>query len=135
MSALPQIKKNAQWVIDHFGPQSGQADFGYNAESFAYLDAFIDRQGASFRANEPALDRIVSLLGAFVGEAILATFGGQWQDSEQGVGLSIMRDGQIHFLQPFHQVYERLTDTSANRLHSYFAEFLPEFLSDPPAQN
>ena len=79
MSTPPQIKTNSQWVIDNFGPQSGLSEFGYNAPSVSYLDTFIDRQGESFLATEQSTDRIVSMLGAFIGEAIIATYGGEWQ--------------------------------------------------------
>jgi len=56
MSAPPQVKKNAQWVIDNFGPESGLPQFGSDAQSVAYLDTFIERQGGSFRSSEQSAD-------------------------------------------------------------------------------
>ena len=131
MSAPPQIKKNAQWVIDNYGPQSGLPQFGYDPQSIAYLDEFIDRQGASFSSNEQSSDRIVSLLGAFLGEAIIATYGGAWQQSEQGLSLCIQSGGQVHILQPFHKVYKRLTNGPEDSLHFYFTNFLSQVVSQP----
>lgn len=126
MSAPTQIQKNAQWVIDNFGPQSGLPQFGYDAQSVAYLDTFIDRQGESFRASEQSSDRIVSLLGAFVGEAIIATYGGEWQQGDDGLSIVVQSGGQVHFVRPFHKVHKRLTNGQEDSLHFYFSTFLPQ---------
>ena len=131
MPAPPQITKNAQWVIENFGPQSGLGHFGYDGESVAYLDTFVDRQGASFRASEQNAERIISLLGSFLGEAIIATYGGDWQQTEQGLSLSIQAGGQFHILQPFQKVQKRLANGPEDSLHFYFATFLPQILSRP----
>lgn len=135
MPAPSQIKQNAQWVIDNFGPQSGLPQFGYNAQSVAYLDTFIDRQGESFRSSKQSTDRIMSMLGAFLGEAIIATYGGDWQQSDQGLALSIQSGGQVHILQPFHKVHKRLTGGPEDSLHLYFATFLPQVLSQSLSSN
>jgi len=126
MSESPQIKQNAQWVIQNFGPESGLAQFGYNADSVGYLDTFLDRQGASFRSNEQSTNKIVSLLGAFLGEAIIATYGGAWQQTADGLALAIESGSQRHILQPFHKVYKRLINGPVDNLRYYFATFLPQ---------
>jgi hypothetical protein len=131
MSTPPQIKKNAQWVIDNFRPQSGLEGFGFDEESIAYLDTFIDRQGESFRANEKSLDRIVSLIGAFLGEAIIATYGGHWQQNEARISLVVETGKNTHFLQPFQKVHARITNGPEDGLHDYFANSLPVVLSGP----
>jgi hypothetical protein len=135
MSAPPQIKKNAQWVIDNFGPESGLPQFGYDAQSVAYLDTFIERQGGSFRSSEQSADRIVSLLGAFLGEAIIARYGGEWHQRPEGLALSIQSGGQVHILQPFHKVHKRLTGGPEDSLHFYFSTFLPQVLAQPGASD
>jgi hypothetical protein len=132
MAAPLEIQKNAQWVIDNFGPQSGLPRFGYDVPSVAYLDTFIDRQGMSFRSSEKSIERIVNLLGAFVGEAIIATYGGEWQQSEKGVSVAVQGGGQVHCIQPFDKVHKRLVNGKEDNLRAYFAEFLPRVLSQPP---
>jgi hypothetical protein len=77
----------------------------------------------------------VSLLGAFLGEAIIATYGGAWQQSEQGLALSIQSGGQVHILQPFEKVHKRLTNGSEDSLHFYFATFLPQVLAQPESSS
>ncbi|HEY1786197.1 MAG TPA: hypothetical protein VGG30_11630 [Pirellulales bacterium] len=134
MVTPPQIRKNSQWVIDNFGPQSGLERFGYDAESVAYLDAFIDRQGESFRANQKSLDRIVSLLGAFVGEAIIATHGGEWHENAHGISIVVKRGDTAHILQPFDKVRARVTAGPADSLLDYFSVLLPVVLSGPGPQ-
>jgi len=131
MSAPAPIKNNAQWVIDNFGPESGLPEFGYDAPSIAYLDEFIDRQGESFHASEQRTDRIVSLLGSFLGEAIVATYGGDWQQNDTGFAIAVQSGGQVHFVHPFQKVLKRLTDGPEESLHAYFAKFLPKVLSQP----
>jgi hypothetical protein len=133
MSAPTQIKKNAQWVIDNFGPESGVPQFGYNAQSVAYLDTFLDRQGESLRASDQSTDRIVSLLGSFLGEAIIASYGGNWQQSEAGIAIVLESGAQVHFVNPFHKILKRLTNGQEENLHAYFARFLPQVLSQPEA--
>jgi hypothetical protein len=128
MSAPPQIKQNAQWVIQNFGPESGLAKFGYDADSVGYLDTFIERQGASFRSSEQSTNKIVSLLGAFLGEAIIATYGGAWNQTADGLALEIKSGSQHHILQPFDKVHKRLINGPADSLHYYFATFLPQVL-------
>src|SRR5262245_2349150 len=120
MAAPQEIKKNAQWVIDNFGPQSGLPHFGYDAQSVGYLDTFIDRQGMSFRSSEKSIERIISLLGAFVGEAIIATYGGEWQQRENGISVAVQSGGQMHFIQPFDKVHKRLINGKEENLRAYF---------------
>ena len=131
MSAPHQIKQNAQWVIENFGPESGLPHFGYHADSVGYLDTFIDRQGASFRSSEQSTNKIVSLLGAFLGEAIIATYGGAWQQTADGLALVVERGTQHHILQPFHKVHKRLMNGPEESLRHYFCTLLPQVLSEP----
>jgi hypothetical protein len=134
MPTPQQIKKSAQWVIENFGPESGLPRFSYDAESVAYLDSFIDRQGESFRGSEQSTNKIVSLLGAFLGEAIIGRYGGEWQQTSDGISLRVPAGGQLHVLQPFHKVHKRLMNGPEDSLHYYFATFLPQVFSAPESR-
>lgn len=131
MSQVPTIKANAQKVIDMLGTDSGIPHFGYNADSVAYLDGFIDRQGESFRANPQAASRLVSMLGSFVGEATIATYGGQWQDSGDRVCIALTNDKGTHFIFPFDKVAKRLSNGPEDSL-AYFFAAIPQAISDMP---
>jgi hypothetical protein len=129
MSALRQIQTNAAWVVEHFGRQSGIEPFAYTPESVAYLDEFLDRQRAIVTASEASINKFVSTLGSYLGECILATYGGEWIESPQGLSIHIHTPTQFHVLFPFHKVHKRIVNGMEDSLGFYFAEFLPQVLA------
>jgi hypothetical protein len=129
MSQLKQIQSNAAWVAENFGKQSGIEPFAYTAESIDYLDAFLERQEAMVKASEASINKFVSLLGAYLGECIIANYGGEWQESPQGLAILFHTKTQAHWLQPFHKVYKRITNGSEDSLRLYFSEFIPQVLA------
>jgi hypothetical protein len=129
MSPLQQIRANAAWVAESFGKQSGIEPFAYTAESVDYLDQFLERQGASVKASALSVNKFVHLLGAYLGECIIANYGGEWQESPQGAAVFIRTKTQAHWLLPFHKVYERITNGSEDNLRFYFSEFIPRVLA------
>jgi hypothetical protein len=129
MSAFQQIWANAAWVADNFGKQSGIEPFAYTDESVAYLDDCLDRQADVVKASEASVNKFVSLLGAYLGECIIAKYGGEWQESPQGLFISIRTGKQCHILQPFHKVYKRIVDGTEDSLGSYFTDFIPRVMA------
>jgi hypothetical protein len=129
MSALPQVRANAALVVEKFGRQSGLDPFAYTPESIDYLDGFLERQRALVTASEASVNKFVSLLGAYLGECIIATYGGQWQESPEGLSISIRTATHYHVLRPFHKVYKRIANGSEDSLTFYFREFIPHVLA------
>ena len=129
MSAIPQIKKNAQSLIENLGPESGVENFGYNAESVAYLDGFIDRQGQGIRSSPQAINNFVSLAGAFLGESVIAAYGGQWHESASGISICIEAGAQQHLLMPFHRVHNRLVNGTEYSLDYFFSSAIPQIVN------
>jgi hypothetical protein len=86
---LQQIRANAAWVVESIGKQSGIEPFAYTAESVDYLEQFLVRQEAVVKASELSINKYVHLLGAYLGESILANYGGEWQESPQGLAIFI----------------------------------------------
>jgi hypothetical protein len=129
MSQLQQVRANAAWVAENFGKQSGIEPFAHTAGSIDYLDAFLERQEALVKASGESVNRFVSLLGAYLGECIIANYGGEWLESPQGLAIRIHTKTQIHFLQPFHKVYKRIANGSEDSLGFYFSEFIPRVLA------
>ena len=127
--ALQQIRSNAAWVADNFGKQSGIDPFAHTAASIHYLDEFLDRQAAMVTASEASVNKFVSLLGAYLGECIIANYGGEWQESPQGIAIAVKTDTHHHILQPFHKVYKRITNGMEDSLGFYFEEFIPQVLA------
>lgn len=68
-------------------------EFGFNTESIEVLDAFINTVRA--QSDEDSKNTIISLIGSFLGEALISNFGGNWAyypEGDMGVNL---RDGAI----------------------------------------
>jgi len=129
MSAFQQIRANAAWVAENFGKQSGIEPFAHTDESIAYLDDFLDRQAAVVKASEASINKFVSLLGAYLGECIIARYGGEWQESPQSLFISIRSGNQSYILQPFHKVYKRIANGAEDSLGCYFTDFIPRVMA------
>lgn len=75
------IRGNAALVVEELGPIAG-FDFGFGAESVAWVDGYIDRQRR--RLTDPdTTGKLVSVLGSYLGEAIIKAAGGAWDVHER----------------------------------------------------
>lgn len=74
---LVMIRGNAALVLNELGPISGIDGFGYGPESIAWVDGYIERQRQ--RMDDPdAVSSLVSVLGSYLGEAVINGAGGAW---------------------------------------------------------
>ncbi|HKF20297.1 MAG TPA: hypothetical protein VKE93_01935 [Candidatus Angelobacter sp.] len=88
MTAPEAIHANARLVIDQLGPLSELGErFGYNRESVEWVEGFIERQRVrpDVRAADKA--RMVQVLGSFLGECIVHTYGGEWRERDGSWGV------------------------------------------------
>jgi hypothetical protein len=96
------IHENTQLVLEQLGPQSG-IDFGLNGASVEWVEEFIERQRARPNLDPAAVDRLMQVLGSFLGDCIVAATGGVWQWSpEHGAWLIRFPDDSAAF--PFNKV-------------------------------
>ena len=79
---LAMIRGNAALVVEELGPISGLERFGYGPESIAWVDGYIERQRQRMGDAE-AVSSLVSVLGSYLGEAIIAAAGGSWDVHER----------------------------------------------------
>lgn len=70
------IRGNAALVVEELGPISG-IEFGFDANSVAWVDGYIERQRERFAGKDEAA-QLVSVLGSWLGEAIIKAAGGVW---------------------------------------------------------
>ena len=78
---LAMIRANAALVLAELGPLAG-AGFGYDPGSVAFVDGYIDRQRT--RITDPdKVASLVSVIGSWLGEAIIAAAGGAWDVHER----------------------------------------------------
>jgi hypothetical protein len=81
MSVDAAVKDNAAQVVAMCQPLAG-FPFGYDERSVQWLEGHIERlreRGAFARE----FDEHVALFGSYLGEAIIASFGGRWEESEE----------------------------------------------------
>jgi hypothetical protein len=74
--ALRLIQSNAALVINVCSSRA-DFDFGYNAQSVQWLDTFIE-DVRNQPDSEPEREQFVANIGSFLGEAIIAEYGGRW---------------------------------------------------------
>lgn len=80
MDELGMIRANAEMVVEKLGRLSGLDEpFGFNRASIAWVESFIEQQRKAERMNPEAAETLVDMLGSFLGESILHSFGGEWR--------------------------------------------------------
>lgn len=83
---LSRVRDNAAFAIREFSEASGVA-IALDRDSVAWVDGFIDRMRLRY-GNDGAPGGLVSVIGSFLGEAIIARAGGEWvSDDAGGVGV------------------------------------------------
>lgn len=75
------IRGNAALVLEELGPISGIA-FDYGPEAVAWVDGYIERQRERM-TDAQAVASLVSVLGSYLGEAIIRATGGTWDVHER----------------------------------------------------
>lgn len=79
---LAMIRGNAALVLDELGPISGLQPFDFGPQSVAWVDGYIERQRQ--RMDDPAaVASLVSVLGSYLGEAVIKAAGGAWAVHER----------------------------------------------------
>jgi hypothetical protein len=71
--------RKADEVIARLAPISG-IDFGRNEDSVVWVDGFIEK----YRKKPNDHDGLIVMLGCFLGECIVAEYGGHWVNTERG---------------------------------------------------
>eukprot|EP00466_Bigelowiella_natans_P012336 jgi/Bigna1/128910/aug1.7_g3618 len=100
-----QIEANSQAVIDKMARLFGgnNFEFGLDEDSVAYVDDLIDRNRRTW-IREGSAERMMSMLGSYLGEAIINEYGGKWV---QGYGVEI-EEGFV--AQPMVKVGKRIVN-------------------------
>ncbi|HEX8248589.1 MAG TPA: hypothetical protein VF599_10480 [Pyrinomonadaceae bacterium] len=111
MDNLEAIKANAALVLKTFEQQN----LAYDAESVAWLDGYIDRNRLEW--NEQSAERLISILGSFLGECIRLNYGGAWQMTENGLAVAFT-DGNAAF--PFNKIRKQIHNGSEDSIASFY---------------
>jgi hypothetical protein len=115
-----KIRANAELVIKELGPLSG-LEFGYNAESVAWVDGFIEQQRNRSDLDKNTINGLVDALGSFLGECIIRCFGGYWNNSD---GEWCVRFDKENAVYPFNKVHKQFANGQEDSIRSFF-ELIP----------
>jgi hypothetical protein len=103
---LEKIRANAAFVIGELGKLS-DIEFGLDPASVAWTQGFIERQRVHL--DGPATDGIVTVLGSYLGEAIIAAVPGTRWEEDAGGNLGVLfPGGDMAF--PFVKVAKQFAD-------------------------
>ncbi|MFL6659122.1 MAG: hypothetical protein ACJ8GW_13675 [Massilia sp.] len=127
---METIRKNATFVIQYIGHKNGLREFGLNAASIPYLDIFID-QNVGEDTSEAVKEKYRNLLGAFLGECIVAHYGAEWKVDRKGMASLVVmsKSGELNILDPFGKLGKRIANGNVDNLSVYFQEFIPYVIS------
>ncbi len=84
---LAKIKANAELVNQQF-LEISDVEFGYNAASVRWLDGYIERQRERPDRNDNEVEGLVNVLGSWLGECLIACYGGEWAEIDGGWSVS-----------------------------------------------
>lgn len=87
MTDTEKLQANAELAIQTLAPLSDVPAFGYNRESVAWVEGYIERQRTQPDSTAQTIDRLAQVLGCFLGECIIRCHGGQWRQDECGWGI------------------------------------------------
>ncbi len=110
------IRLNAELVAEQMRPLSGLA-FDYDAASVEWLDGYIERQRENLAGNEATVNRLVSVLGSYLGECIRRVYGGEWRRGEQGIGVYFTETVAAF---PFNKMQKQFANGSGDSVYSFF---------------
>jgi hypothetical protein len=125
------ILANARLVIDQLGPLSGLGSrFGYNRDSVEWVEAFIERQRVRPEFKAEAQARMVQVLGSFLGECIIQTYGGEWREQKGTWGIFFDSSSAAF---PFAKVAKQFEDglEGGDSILSFFELIGPVILKRP----
>src|SRR5215510_9277367 len=71
-------------VVEQFSALSGLERFGFDAPSVEWIDGFIERQRVRDDVSPEFAGKMVSVLGSYLGECIIRSYGGHWVFADDG---------------------------------------------------
>lgn len=79
---LQKIRANTAFAIDEFRT-AAEMEIGFDAYSVAWVEGFVERARERY-AESGVPSGLVSVIGSYLGEAIIAETGGQWMQDDAG---------------------------------------------------
>ena len=118
------IKANGEATIEELA-HLVDFDFGYNRESVAWLEGYIERIKAAGILNGPGREKLISVFGSFLGECIARSWGGSWKQRDGAWGIAFNHE---HIALPFAAVASQLERGRARGIGKYFDRVPIQFI-------
>lgn len=132
MTLEETIRRNAQLLIDRISQLSEPSpSFGYTRESVEWLDGFIERTRSTANASSAGTERLVQVLGSYLGECIIRTHGGTWKEKEGQLGVFFDDSNAVY---PFNKVRKQFQNGREDSILSFFEMIGPIFWPQQPPE-
>jgi len=83
-----EIRENAKAAVIRFASLSKLgAEFEYNRKSVAWVEEFIEHERLRKDVTEDDVEGLVQLIGAYLGECVIHTYGGAWREHDGSWGV------------------------------------------------
>jgi hypothetical protein len=121
------IRENAKTAVNRFGSLSKLgAEFGYNHQSVAWVEEFIEHQRLQKDITGDDAEELVQLIGSYLGECVIHTYGGAWREYDGTWGV-FFNDSDAAF--PFSKVRKQFDNgvSGGDSILSFF-EVIPQVI-------
>jgi hypothetical protein len=103
---LQQIRANSAFAIEEFR-EAAEKDIGLDVDSVAWVEGFVERARDQYGAGGVP-SGLVSVIGSYLGEAIIAETGGHWaEDADGGLGVAFPNGDAVF---PFAKVQKQFDE-------------------------
>ena len=90
-------------------------ELDYDEASVEWADGYIGRVRAS--VSEDSVAPISNLIGSFLGECVIANYGGRWRETENGTGVCFDEDNCVF---PFAKVQKHFLHGEGDSILSFY---------------
>jgi hypothetical protein len=110
------LRANAELVVATLASEAG-FPFAMDSRSVEWLDGYINRIRTG-DWSEDEINQMVSNLGSYLGEAILAAYGGAWAKDEHGWHIRFDERNRAY---PFAKVGKQLKNGPEDSIFSFYS--------------
>jgi hypothetical protein len=114
MTMEEKFKRLAEILVSTSSERLG-VHLGYDRESIKWMDGYIERIRPNLE--ESAVEGIYTSIGAFLGECIIANYGGEWRETEGAWGIYFDDENAAY---PFAKVQKHLLHGSEDSILSFY---------------
>ncbi len=112
-----QIKQLAENLISTCAETLG-VSLRYDRVSVEWLNGYIERIRPHL--DESSVNGLANSVGAFLGECIIANYGGQWRESEGGWGVFFSESDERDAAFPFNKARKQLLYGAEDSILSFY---------------